>query len=638
MSDFLTGGQVTAHKFRMFVQVVRIMARLSIVVIVLTCLFTFNRNLKQSDWDLVPAIIKAEIWQDLDPSRTITYKDYHGHERKDQARYFINGRYTKFVMNNFTLTVTKCIYRSIAVLVLALLGSILFFWQRGRSLKTNNQVRGSFLISDKELKRHIGKHNKQFKEIKPYELAGIPYAATGKGQNYTPGEQSHTLILGATGTGKTKIIQDLVSQCEARRQKAIIIDIKGDYIRHFYNKKRGDVILNPLDKRGANWSFFGEADALTGFDTIAKTLINDTSRDQFWANAARRIFSELAKLYWNENLSLSAFVDEILNKDISTLEKLLANTSAKHLVEQKSDRTVACVLMMLTVYLTPLKLYTKSNLDSNIFSITNWINDDRNNNFLFISTSAEAKESLNALIQMQVDIAINALCSSKKKSNNQIWFILDELPYFDKSLPNLKDGLTMSRSFGGAFVLGTQDMSSLSKIYGHELSSVIANNCRNKLIMNVDDSYTARWCSDILGEGEIEQWNEGLSYGAHEMRDGVSANKNKTLQRVVLPSEFSQLKTGQGYIKMPSFQPALINFKDCLFENKAKAFIEDTELKESFKVEIEKSQKRRKELLSLLEKKSDSSSDIKDLSEELEFAEKKILDQVEYFKEFITKQ
>jgi type IV conjugative transfer system coupling protein TraD len=558
MSDFLTGGQVTAHKFRMFGQVVRIMARLTIAVLMLMFFLTFYFNLTAKDWEMVPSIIKCEIWRDLDSSRIITYKDPYGKEHKETARYFVYNKYKKYVENKFVSTFSKCADIAVIVLVIGFVGSIAFFWYRGRSLKSNNQVRGSFLISEKELINKVIKHNKQFTGVNPYKLAGIPYAATGKGQNYTPGEQAHTLVLGSTGTGKTKIIQDLVSQLEEKGEKAVIVDIKGDYISHFYNPTRGDIILNPLDKRGSNWSFFKETDVLVGFDTIAKTLINDASRDQFWANAARRIFIELAKLYWNDNLSLSEFADKVLNKDVSELEKLLANTPAKHLVDNKADKTVVCVLMMLTVYLAPLMLYTKN---KDIFSITQWMNDDSQNNFLFISTSSEAKESLNALVQLQMDIAINAICSSKKKSKRPVWFILDELPYFDKLLPNLKDGLTTSRSFGGAFVLGAQDMSSLNKIYGHELTHVIANNCRNKLIMNVDDNYTAKWCSDTLGEGEIEEWNEGLSYGAHEMRDGVNANKNKTLKRAVLPSEFSQLEQGKDISSFQAFSRRLLPSK-----------------------------------------------------------------------------
>ena len=365
----------------------------------------------------------------------------------------------------------------------------------------------------------------------------------------------------------------------------------------FYDRSKGDIILNPLDKRGVNWSFFNETDVLTGFDTVSRALMPDAGKDPFWVNAARRVFSELAKLYWNDDLSLSEFSDKVLKADVKFLEKLLADTPAKHLINQDADKTVACILMMLTVGLAPLKLYTKK---SNAFSIRDWINDDTKNNFLFISTSAEAKESLNPLVQMQVDLAINALCSSKKKSTKQIWFILDELPYFDKSLPHLKDGLTMARSFGGAFVLGTQDMSSISKIYGHDLSRVIANNCRNKLIMNVDDNYTARWCSDLLGEGEIEEWNEGLSYGSHEMRDGVNTNKSKILRRVVLPSEFAQLKTGQGYIRLPGFNSALINFKDYYLEAKEKPYEEDEDLRASLQEALTTAQKKKEKLEGLI--------------------------------------
>lgn len=604
MSNFLTGGQVTAHKFRMFAQVMRIMARVSLVVIVLTFFVSFKINLTKTDWDMAGPIIKCEIWSGLDPNKMIVYTDFDGNWHKEPARFFVYNKTAKLVKYRFGLAFDKFIYISIAILVLEVLGVVAFFWLRGRSLKNSNQIRGAFLVTDKELKNQVTKYNKQFPELEPYTLAGIPYAATGVGSQYTPGEQSHTLVLGATGTGKTKVIQDLVKQLRDNNQKAIIVDIKGDYISHFYDQGRDDIILNPLDKRGTNWSFFKETDALNGFATIARTIINDNSRDQFWANSARQIFCELAKSYLGEDISMSAFVDEILGKDIVSLEKLLAKTPAGHLANQKAERTVACVLMMLAVHLAPLKLYSKTNEESQIFSIADWVNDDNKNNFLFISTSAEAKESLSPLIQIQVDIAINALRSSKRGANEPsrrpIWFILDELPYFDKSLPNLKDGLTTSRSYGGAFVLGTQDMSSLNKIYGIELARVIANNCRNKLIMNVDDSYTAQWCSDILGEGEVEEWSEGLSYGAHAARDGVSAHKHKIIKRAVLPAELSRLKTGQGYIKLPSFQPALISFKNCQLPKIVEGFVEDSEIKALFAAEVIRSREKRKELEAIM--------------------------------------
>jgi type IV conjugative transfer system coupling protein TraD len=574
------------------------MFKIALVAVLLVNIYLLGTNIKPNEWQLIPTIIVNEVVSRIDKDKYIKVIDKNNNKFQVRANNFYSNQYVKEVVNNFKSTIYKCITYSVYIIEMAFVIILIFFWFKGKHLNANNQLRGTFLITEKELKNGIKNHNRQFKDCKPYEVAGIPYAANGKGKAYTPGEQSHTLIIGATGTGKTKIIQHLVSQLQQRKQKAIITDIKGDYIKAFYNPARGDVILNPLDVRGANWNFFSEADILNGFDTIARTLIPDAGKDPFWVNAARRIFSEIAKLYWNENLSLVEFTDKILKSNLSYLEKILADTSAAHLVDQKADRTVACVLMMLAVYLAPLRLYT-SNKDA--FSITKWINDDNKNNFLFISTSAESKESLNPLVQIQIDIAINALCSSKKKSFKPIWFILDELQYFDRSLPNLKDGLATARSFGGCFVLGTQDISSLEKIYGYEESRIIANNCRSKVFMNVDDNYTAKWCSEVLGEGELEEWNEGLSYGSHEMRDGVSVHKNRTLRRVVLPSEFSQLKTGQGFIKIPGFQPAKFNFADCYFKDVSQGYIENKDLIERFRQELVQTQKKRKDIESLIQ-------------------------------------
>ncbi|WP_162298363.1 type IV secretion system DNA-binding domain-containing protein [Candidatus Aquarickettsia rohweri] len=74
---------------------------------------------------------------------------------------------------------------------------------------------------------------------------------------------------------------------------------------------------------------------------------------------------------------------------------------------------------------------------------------------MFLASKAEAKRDLNPLITAQMDIAINAMRSLSEGSNKpKIWFIIDELGYFDNPIPNLIDGLTTARSYGGCFVLG----------------------------------------------------------------------------------------------------------------------------------------------------------------------------------------
>ena len=232
--------------------------------------------------------------------------------------------------------------------------------------------------------------------------------------------------------------------------------------------------------------------------------------------------------------------------------------------------------MMLSTYLRPLKLYRSA---ENCFSITDWVNDEGKNNFLFIGSRADVKEDINPIITTQVDIAVNALRSLKSSSNvPKIWFILDEIPYFDNAIPSLKDGLATARSFGGCFVLGSQDMSSIAKIYSRETAESIANNCKTKVFMNIAGKESAQWCSDSLGEGEIEEWHEGLSYGAHEMRDGIQVNQNRIIRKNVLPSELMMLKSGQGFINFAGFAPAKFNFSDFYFKKITDGYIENTEL------------------------------------------------------------
>ncbi len=583
MDDLIRGGQVSFHKIRMLMQVSKLLARVSIYLIMCSILYSYYQNISRDEWEIGWKWIKASVSND-------------NHYKTP---------YIEKVIKKFEIALYKGL--SIAAIMLGVIISslIIFFWLKGRGIKRNINLRGIFILPAKKLKSELQNHNKITKEYQPFTLADFAYPIAGRKDSWGSGEQSHTMLIGSTGAGKTKIIQNLVYQLHKRNQKAIIIDVKGDYIEHFYRPHRDDIILNPLDKRGRNWSIFNETNPLKGFSTIAKSLLPKESKsDPIWIDSARGVFAELANLYVSANLSMSAFADIILKSDIERLSKLLQKTGASKIINPDIEKAALSVLMVLSTYLRPLKLYQSSR---DIFSITNWVNDSSKNNFLFISSRADVKEDINPLITTQVDIAVNALRSLKEQSNiPKIWFILDEIPYFDQSIPSLKDGLAMSRSYGGCFILGTQDMSSLSKIYSEDTARSIANNCKTKIYMNIAGKEAAQYCSGSLGEGEIEEWHEGLSYGAHEMRDGIQVNRNKVIRPVVLPSELMMLKTGEGFINFAGFKPAKFKFDDCVFKKTSPAYIENKELLELFTKELEIGEKRRKEIeLKLLKNNND---------------------------------
>jgi type IV conjugative transfer system coupling protein TraD len=596
MSDLIRGGQVTFHKFRMLMQVTKVLSRVSVILIFVSIIYSYYKDISSDEWNVGFTWIKKEVLKNFkDENYKITYKNIYDNYKTIRVKEFDADPYVYQTINKFEIVFYKGL--AIAAIMLSIIvGSMLvFFWIKGRNIKLSKNIRGIFLSSEKDLKKEIKKHNKCFKGYKPFKLADFEYPINGRKESFSSGEQSHTMLLGATGAGKTSIIKNLIDQLHKRNQKAIIVDVKGDFIKYFYRPLRGDIILNPLDVRGKNWSIFKETTPLKGFSTIAKSLLpKDSKGDPIWTEAARAVLAELANLYVSEGLSMSEFGDKIFKSDLATLVKLLEKTSASKVINEDIEKAALSVLMVLSTYLRPLKLYRSA---EDCFSITDWVNDQSQQNFLFISSRSDVKEDLNPLISTQVDIAVTALRSLKEESNiPKIWFILDELPYFEQSIPSLKDGLAMSRSYGGCFVLGTQDMSSISKIYSEDTARSIANNCKTKIFMNVQGKEIAKWCSDSLGEGEIEEWNEGLSYGSHEMRDGIQVNRNKIIKKVVLPSELMMLKSGEGFVNFSGFEPARFRFGDSAFTSIAESYKENIELVELFKQELEEGEKRRREI------------------------------------------
>ena len=65
-------------------------------------------------------------------------------------------------------------------------------------------------------------------------------------------------IIGTTGFCKSIIITELLEGSLGRGDRAIIADPDGSPLARFYERSRGDVILNPFDSRSVKGDPFGE--------------------------------------------------------------------------------------------------------------------------------------------------------------------------------------------------------------------------------------------------------------------------------------------------------------------------------------------------------------------------------------------
>src|SRR5262249_34580718 len=92
-------------------------------------------------------------------------------------------------------------------------------------------------------------------------------------------ENSHFLLMGDTGTGKSSLIRQLLEQVDRRNEAAIVYDPALESTPQFFKPERGDQILNPLDTRMPYWSPGDEIQHRAEAMAFAKALFPDDRRD-----------------------------------------------------------------------------------------------------------------------------------------------------------------------------------------------------------------------------------------------------------------------------------------------------------------------------------------------------------------------
>ena len=434
-----------------------------------------------------------------------------------------------------------------------------WFWYRGVQLSRRKRIRGAELVTAGELRRRMRPAHLRVLDrmpgaarLRPYSIAGIPYPERT--------ETQHTIVSGTTGSGKTVLIADLVSQIRARGERCVIYDKMGSYTRSFFDPAR-DVLMNPLDARAPRWSPFLEARNPRDFDMMAAALIpqqKDTV-DPFWVTAARQLFSNGAGVFWKQGVTENkVLVDHLLKTDLTALAKAMEGTVAQSIVDPENPKTALSVRAMLTAHLGALEFLPD---EGKPFSIRDWIGKEDGDGFLFLTSRGDQHASLRGLISTWLEIAVNAMLTLAQDDARRIWVILDELPTLHQ-VPSLQPGLAESRQFGGCFVLGVQVASALRDLYGRNGAETISGLCGTRVVLAAPDRDTAQWSADSLGRSEVEEIAEGYSYGANTIRDGVSLTPKRELRALALPSEIMRLPNLEGYLKFPGpFPVASIRLK-----------------------------------------------------------------------------
>ncbi|MBN9344496.1 MAG: type IV secretion system DNA-binding domain-containing protein [Holosporales bacterium] len=403
------------------------------------------------------------------------------------------------------------------------------------------------------------KHNRGNKALTPFKLKWLikfkreaSDLKVGRLPLIKDKETSHILITGTTGSGKSNCFNILLPQVRKRTNKAIVVDLTGQYISRFY--QQGDLILNPFDIRSVNWNPWADCTLVSHYDMLASGLIplQKYISDRFWDNASRSLFSTaMQKLASLKNYSIHELHRILITTDLNEFECFFKETEAASYTSKEGEKMTLSVRSNLAVQIKSLKYLNDHNKN---FSLRQWVQNEEQKNWLFITARPDQRETLKPLISCWLEIAFNAVMSLSPDQQRRLWFMIDELPAL-QHLPSLPLALAELRKYGGCIMAGIQGMPQISDLYGHAGSQAILDLFNTFIFFRSTDPQTTSWISKVLGEKDETEIIENLSYGANTIRDGVSLNQQTNTKPIVIPTEIQNLRDLEAYIKLPGNYP-----------------------------------------------------------------------------------
>ncbi len=580
------GGQVHIHQLHMLKQVV-VTGIIVAFVIGLSCFAWRSYHFPGYEWRALSQTSWARFMLATTPpeQHPKLYQDYTPLKGKPYSRSclsILQDPLLQKTSQQMEARLKQAAYTSLWVALAGLLAVMGLWFFMGRLQKQTEHQRGATLLSWRKLANLIKKQD-QASDLVFGELPLLKDKET-----------SHTLITGTTGSGKTNSFHAFLPQIRQRGNRAIILDMTGDYVSRYYDKKT-DIILNPLDTRSLSWHPWVDCHLDSHYDVLAESLIQpkEGNHDPFWDKASRSLLkTALRKYAYQKKDNIEELITFLMSSSGQEFEKFFQGTEAATFASSTNEKTTHSIRSVLSSQIeglrhlefsapqkksednkdnastmenlpTPAQLPPSEGVVETSFSIRKWVMGEKqdlgaqkNNKggWLFITARADQRQSLTPLISAWMDIAINALMVLPEDYTRRFWFIMDELAAL-QNLPSLQRGLAEGRKYGGCFLAGFQSKPQLEEIYGRSAAETMLDLFNTKIFFRCTEPSTQSWISKVLGDKEETEPQENISYGANSTRDGVSLSRHTRQKPLILPTEFSQLKDLECYIRLPGDYP-----------------------------------------------------------------------------------
>jgi type IV secretory pathway TraG/TraD family ATPase VirD4 len=400
--------------------------------------------------------------------------------------------------------------------------------RRRKQMKYGRRLKGPILVTPKQFNNAIGGTGIGLKVDQCDKMLRIPLLA----------EDQHFEIIGDTGSGKTTIIMQMLRQIQARGHSAILYDPACEFIERFYDESRGDIVLNPLDRRCPYWGPSEELVRRAEARTIAASLFQPTNerKGEFFIESPQKIFAHLL-------LDLPT-PQQLVNwmSHPEEIDHRVKNTELASLIDPSAPQQRSGVLGSLSLIADSFRLLPTKEEAKSEWTAREWSKERKG--WIFITSQPAEREALRPLHSLWIDMLVLRLLSAPKPEQHPVWFVLDELASLQK-LPQLHTAITENRKSRNPIVLGFQGKAQLEVIYGH-LAEVMLSQPATKIFLKTTEPNAAEWVSRAIGKVEIERMKETHFDGSRSFRN---FSLDRQTEPLVLDSEISGLDNLHAYLK-----------------------------------------------------------------------------------------
>jgi type IV secretory pathway TraG/TraD family ATPase VirD4 len=400
--------------------------------------------------------------------------------------------------------------------------------RRRKEMKYGRRLRGPLLQSPQVFNRTLQGDGIGIKVDGLKEMLRIPVRA----------ESQHFQIIGDSGAGKTTIIFQILRQIQGRGDSAIIYDPACEFIQRFYDSKRGDVILNPLDARCPYWGPSEELRRRSEAKTLAESLFQPTQdkKGEFFVETPQKIFAHL--------LTYGPSPEDLVNwmSNADEIDRRVLGTEMAYMIAKGAQQQRNGVLASLGLVADSLRMLPTRSEVKTMWTATEWAEERKG--WIFITSQPAERAALRPLHSLWIDLLVLRLLNEPKPSQRRAWFVLDELASLQR-LPQLHTAITENRKSRNPVVLGFQGKAQLEYLYGH-LAEVMLSQPATNIWLKTKEPKAGQWVSEFIGKVEIERMRETHFDGS---RSGRNFALDRQEEPLVMESEISGLEDLHAFMK-----------------------------------------------------------------------------------------